>query len=66
MLFSELDSNKDGLLDELEFDQLFRMQVGATALKDGALPQDPQNGVAEEDLGNYIQGGYNTYNKRPL
>ena len=66
MLFSELDVNKDGLLDEIEFDQLFTMQVGAQALRDGALPQDPINGVAEDDLGNYIQGGYNTYNKRPL
>ena len=66
MLFSELDVNKDGLLDEIEFDQLFTMQVGASALRDGALPQDPINGVAEDDLGNYIQGGYNTYNKRPL
>ena len=32
-------------------------------LQDVALMQEPIN---EEDLGNYMHGGYNTYNKRPL
>lgn len=25
-----------------------------------------QEAIGEEDLGNYMHGGYNTYNKRPL
>ena len=64
MLFAELDANKDGMLDEIEFELLFmRQPTTGIKLTDGALHKDH---VCEEDLGKYMQGGYNTYNKRPL
>ena len=66
MLFQELDVNKDGMIDEREFEMLFYHvpATGATQQQDGPVGQD--NGAGEENLGNYMQGGYNTYNKKPL
>ena len=65
MLFQELDINRDGMLDEMEFEMLFHMMPknGSGKLQEGPMMKD---NVGEEDLGNYMQGGYNTYNKRPL
>ena len=65
MLFQELDMNHDGMLDELEFEMLFKMQPKEQPVKlqEGPMINEPVN---EEDLGNYMHGGYNTYNKRPL
>lgn len=62
MLFQELDVNKDGMIDEFEFEMLFsRIPTGATQQQDGPMGQE--SGAGEE---NYMQGGYNTYNKKPL
>ena len=63
MIFSELDTNKDGILDEVEFDGLFTNQmIGRRALSE--LPT-MQRSTGEEELKEYMQGGYNTYNKKP-
>jgi len=63
MLFAELDVNQDGMLDVAEFEQLFLGQMyKGIATRD----RSPRDEIGEEVLGNYIQGGYNTYNKRPL
>lgn len=53
------------MLDEMEFEMLFNMlpKDQPMKLQDAPLMQEP---VSEEDLGNYMHGGYNTYNKRPL
>ena len=66
MLFQELDVNKDGQLDEFEFENLFTMvpNKAVAAMQDG--PMKYENNVGEEGLGNYMHGGYNTYNKKPL
>ena len=63
MLFQELDANRDGLLDQVEFDHLFAMSADGKA---NDSPHMMDKTVEEEDLGNYMHGGYNTYNKRPL
>ena len=63
MIFSELDTNKDGILDEEEFDGLFTNQmIGRRALSE--LPK-MQRSTGEKELKEYMQGGYNTYNKKP-
>ena len=65
MLFQELDVNHDGQLDEQEFEMLFNMQSKDKPgkLQDNVMIQENLN---EEEVGNYMTGGYNTYNKRPL
>ena len=65
MLFQELDINQDGMLDEMEFEILFNLMPknSSAKLQEGPMMKEPVN---EEDLGNYMHGGYNTYNKRPL
>lgn len=67
MLFEALDVNKDGMLDEFEFEGLFSYRPGqeATLETTGAMI-NMQDSIGGEKLGNYISGGYNTYNKRPL
>ena len=57
MLFQQLDKNKDGLLDEIEFDALF---ISLDQKKIDLASIDN-----EIDMNYYLQGGYNTYNKRP-
>lgn len=53
------------MLDEFEFEQLFFYQFNRSALKQtDKIPL--REGLGEEIIGNYMQGGYNTYNKRPL
>lgn len=65
MLFQELDVNKDGMLDEFEFEQLFYYQLNSSAMKQ--MDSSPmRESMGEEKIGNYMQGGYNTYNKKPL
>ena len=53
------------MLDEVEFEMLFNMipKNQAGKLQDGPMMKE---NVGEGDLGNYMQGGYNIYNKRPL
>ena len=53
------------MLDEMEFEMLFNMMPKNNAAKLGDGPMMKDN-VHEDDLGNYMQGGWNTYNKRPL
>jgi len=66
MLFQELDVNKDGMLDEQEFEKIFTYQLNRNLVA-GAMDGSPVRTdlPSEEHMGNYIQGGYNTYNKRP-
>ena len=56
--------NQDGQIDELELDNLFHLKAG---LEGGPMQGDGNESYApDEQLGNYIVGGYNTYNKQPL
>ena len=67
MLFQELDVNKDGMLDEQEFEQIMTYQLNKQ-LVSNCIENSPVGNEmgTEQTLGNYIDGGYNTYNKRPL
>ena len=67
MLFQELDINKDGMLDEQEFEQIMTYQLNKQ-LVSNCIENSPVGNEmgTEQTLGNYIDGGYNTYNKRPL
>ena len=52
MLFQELDTSKDGMLDEAEFETLFTFNpVKPSPLQDGLLKKDS---VGEEAMGNYM------------
>ena len=66
ILFQELDLNKDGMLDEQELEQIMTYQLNkglvATAMDGSPVRNELPN---EHEMGNYIQGGYGTYNKRP-
>ena len=66
MLFQELDVNKDGMLDEQEFEQIMTYQLNKQ-LVSNCIENSPVGNEmgTEQTLGNYIDGGYNTYNKRP-
>ena len=66
VLFQELDVNKDGMLDEPELDQIMTYQLNKQ-LVSGAMDGSPVRTdlPSEEHMGNYITGGYGTYNKRP-
>ena len=66
MLFQELDVNHDGMLDEQEFEMLFSMPPKDQPVMMQESPIMMKENLNEEDLGNYMHGGYNTYNKRPL
>ena len=56
MLFEQLDKNNDGQLEEFELDALFL----------GNDIKGYQESIGQLEMNNYLQGGYNTYNKRPL
>lgn len=66
ILFQELDVNKDGMLDEQEFEQIMTYQLNKQ-LVSNCIENSPVGNEmgTEQTLGNYIDGGYNTYNKRP-
>lgn len=66
ILFQELDVNKDGMLDEQEFEQIMTYQLNKQ-LVSNCIENSPVGNdmCTEQTLGNYIDGGYNTYNKRP-
>ena len=52
MLFQELDTSKDGMLDEAEFETLFTFNpVKPSPLQDSLLKKDS---VGEEAMGNYM------------
>ena len=65
MLFQDLDVNQDGQLDEVELDYIFSLKAGD---QNSPMQKEMQESgaVVDEQLGNYIIGGYNTYNKQPL
>lgn len=66
MLFQELDTNQDGVLDEVEFDGFFNNEmIGGTTITDNPLPSGDKL-LENGEYGHYIKGNYNTYNKRPL
>jgi len=65
ILFQELDTNRDGMLDEQEFEQLFFYNFKKDVIRNMDIGQVRES-VCEEKMANYLQGGYNTYNKKPL
>ena len=62
--------NNDGILDAAEFDGLFYLQedrdLTANARPDGVGHMQVADKHNEDEMDNYIHGGYGTYNKRPL
>ena len=61
--------NSDGILDASELDGIFFYQADKHNLtsdskEHGLVVAD--NKIGEDDMDNYIHGGYGTYNKRPL
>lgn len=55
------------MLDKQEFEQLLTYQLNRSLVANAMDGSPVRTDLpSDEHLGNYIQGGYGTYNKRPL